>query len=138
MTKNNRVVGKVVNGRIIMVTENGGYVKPVSRPVVEQPKVKAPVLELKPKKKELRKPIPVAEVPEFIKTAVRSRAKHEEEKQEDNNSKIVKVQFEQHNVESLPEMIVDWAIGLGKHAVRPLTRFFEGDNIKDIFKEETR
>ena len=138
MKKNNRVVGKVVNGRIIMVTENGGYVKPVSRPVAEQPKVLAPVVEMKPKKKELRKPIPVTDVPEFVKTAIRSRVKKEEEQKEDNDSKIVRVEFEQHNVESLPEMIVDWAIGLGKHAVKPLSRFFDGESIREIFKEETR
>jgi hypothetical protein len=133
MKKNNRVVGKVVNGRIIMVSENGGYIKPVSR-VVEEPKKKAPTK----RNRISARPVPVSDdVPEFVRTAVRSRAKHEEEKQEDNNSKIVKVDFPQH-VESLPEMIIDWAIGLGKHAVRPLTRYFEGDKVKDIFKEETR
>lgn len=132
MKKNNRVVGKVVNGRIIMVSENGGYIKPVSR--VEEPKKKAPTK----RNRISARPVPVSEdVPEFIRTAVRSRAKHEEEKQEDNNSKIVEVDFPQYG-ESLPEMFIDWAIGLGKHALRPLTRYFEGDKVKDIFKEETR
>lgn len=120
-------VGKVVNGRIIMVSKNGGSVKPVGRPVVSI-NVEEQVVVVQEPVEEVVETVEEKHVVDITPSVVR---KHVQRDLRDN---VVFVDFPQHE-QPLPELIVDWARGLGRQAIDPLKRyFFDGDSVRNSFK----